>query len=554
MIYPRFYRHALNTIRLGEIFQVFAKYGFYDILSRLGLLQKLPWSVYRQIKEGFPVIDVSWGERLRMALTELGPTFIKMGQILSTRPDLVGFSVAKELSLLQDRVAPMPIDTVKEVVEKSLNKPLSELYKEFDAKPVAAGSLSQVHKAMLPDGTPVAVKVKRVGIDSVIESDIQLMMTIAQWLEDTPEVGFLKPTGIVREFSRSIRRELDFSIEARIINQFRRNMLGVKNVIVPRVYKSHSTLEVLTMDWIDGVRVDQFEEYERRRCDRKVIARLGCEILCKMVCEHRFFHADPHPGNIFITYDNTIAFLDLGMAGYIDERDVMLLSNLLMAVFKQDAHSCVEAILALTGRPTHPDTVALEHEISDFIAFEAQQILSSGEVGKGIERAIQILRENGLELVPRFTLLLKALATVESVGRSLDPELDFVSIIKPYLESFLLQRYEPANIAKELYRYLETFSRFLLDVPENLTEITTLIRSGEIKVRVHHEYLEKLSTIIDKSSSRMSLSLLTASLIVASSLLITTSSSVRTLGTIGFVIAGLLGIYIILSILFSRGK
>ncbi len=554
MIYPRFYRHALNTIRLGEIFQVFAKYGFYDILSRLGLLQRLPWSVYRQIKEGFPVIDVSWGERLRMALTELGPTFIKMGQILSTRPDLVGFSVAKELSLLQDRVAPMPFENVKEVVEKSLNKPLSELYKEFDAKPVAAGSLSQVHKAMLPDDTPVAVKVKRVGIDSVIESDIQLMRTIAQWLEDTPEVSFLKPTGIVREFSRSIRRELDFSIEARIINQFRKNMADVKNVIVPRVYKSHSTSEVLTMDWIDGVRVDQFEEYERRGCDRKVIARLGCEILCKMVCEHRFFHADPHPGNIFITYDNTIAFLDLGMAGYIDERDVMLLSNLLMAVFKQDAHSCVEAILALTAKPIHPDTVALEHEISDFIAFEAQQILSSGEVGKGIERAIQILRENGLELAPRFTLLLKALATVESVGRSLDPELDFVSIIKPYLENFLLQRYEPANIAKELYRYLETLSRFLLDVPENLTEITALIRSGEIKVRVHHEYLEKLSIIIDKSSSRISLSLLTASLIVGSSLLITTSSSVRTLGTIGFVVAGLLGIYIILSILFSRGK
>jgi len=552
VIYPRFYRHALNTIRLGEIFQVFAKYGFYDLLSRLGLLQKLPWQVYRQIKEGFPTIDASWGERLRSALTELGPTFIKMGQVLSTRPDLVGYSIAQELSLLQDKVTPMPFESVKEVVEKSLNKPLNEVFKELEPEPVAAGSLSQVHRAVLPDGTPVAVKVKRVGVESIIESDIQLLMTIAQWLEEVPEVSFLRPTGIVREFSRSIRRELDFSIEARIINQFRKNMLDIRNVVVPRVYKTHSTSEVLTMDWIDGVRVDQFEEYEKRRCDRRVIARLGCEILCKMVCEHRFFHADPHPGNIFITYDNTIAFLDLGMAGYIDERDVKLLSNLLMAVFKQDAHACVEAILALTAKPTVPDIVTFEHEISDFIAFEAQQILSSGQVGKGIERAIQILRENGLELAPRFTLLLKALATVESVGRSLDPDLDFVSIIKPYLENLLLRLYEPANVAKELYRYLESFSRFLLELPENLTEISTLIRSGEVKVKVHHEYLDKLSNTIDKSSSRISLSLLTASLIVGSSLLITTSSSVRTLGTIGFVIAGLLGIYIIISILFSR--
>ncbi|MCX8064622.1 MAG: AarF/ABC1/UbiB kinase family protein [Candidatus Hydrogenedentes bacterium] len=554
MIYPRLYKHALNTIRLGEIFQVFAKHGFYDILFRLGLLQKLPWSVYRQIKGSFPEIELEWGERLRKALTELGPTFIKMGQILSTRPDLVGADVAKELSLLQDRVEPMPFENVVRVIEKSLKKPLGEIYREFDAQPVAAGSLSQVHKAVMFDGSPVAVKVKRVGIDSTIESDILLLMTIAQWLEDSPEISFLKPTGIVKEFSRSIRRELDFTIEARIITQFRNNMKDIKNVIVPRVYKTHSTSEVLTMDWIDGVRVDEFEEYERRRCDRKIIARLGCEILCKMVCEHRFFHADPHPGNIFITYDNTIAFLDLGMAGYIDERDVALLSNLLMAVFRQDTHACVESVLALTAKPTGVDLQTLEHEISDFITFEAQQILGAGQVGKGIERAIQILRENGLELAPRFTLLLKALATVESVGRELDPDLDFVSIIRPYLENFLLQRYEPGNIAKELTRYFGILSKFLFELPENLTAITSQVRSGEIKVKVHHEYLEKLASTIDKSSSRISLSLLTAALIVGSSLLISTPTSIRSLGIIGFISAGLIGLYIILSILVSRGR
>lgn len=554
MIYPRFYKHALNTIRLGEIFQVFAKHGFYDVLSRLGLLQKLPWSIYREIKEGFPELELSWGERLRKALTELGPTFIKLGQVLSTRPDLVGISVAKELSLLQDRVEPMPFEKVVEVIESSLRKPIGEIYREFDKEPVAAGSLSQVHRAVMFNDLPVAVKVKRIGIDSIIESDIQLLATIAQWLEDSPEVGFLNPTGIVREFSRSIRRELDFAIEARIITQFRNNMRDVKNVVVPRVHKTYSTSEVLTMDWIDGVRVDQFDEYEKRRCNRKVIARLGCEILCKMVCEHRFFHADPHPGNIFITYDNTIAFLDLGMAGYIDERDVALLSNLLMAVFRQDAHACVESVLALTAKPPSVEIEALEHEISDFIMFEAQQILSTGQVGKGIERAIQILRENGLELVPRFTLLLKALATVESVGRALDPDLDFVSIIRPYLENFLLQRYKPENVANELYRYIGKFSRFLFELPENLYTITYLIKSGEIKFKVHHEYLERLANVIDRSSSRISLSLLTASLIVGSSLLVSTPSSVKSVGVIGFIIAGLIGLVIILSILFSRSR
>lgn len=552
MFYTRWQKQAVNTIRLFEILQVFTKYGFYDLLARLGLLQKLPWKLYKQIKEGLPILDLTWGERLRRALTELGPTFIKMGQILSTRPDLVGHNIAQELSLLQDRVAPMPFNQVTIAIESALNQSIQSAFKEFDPEPVAAGSLSQVHKAILHDGTPVAVKVKRVGIDKVIESDIELMRAIAQWLENNPEIGFLNPLGIVEEFARSIRRELNFSIEARVIQMFRKNMSQNKHVFIPKVYKKLSTPELLVMDWVDGVRVDNFDEYENRRCDRKTIARIGCEILCKMVCEDRLFHADPHPGNIFITYDNQIAFLDLGMAGHLDTQDVLLLTNLLLAIFRQDVHSTTEAVLELCAKPDFKNIKQLEHELSDFITFEAYLILSEGQVGKGIERAIQIIRNHGLELAPRFTLLLKALATIESVGRSLDPELDFVSIIQPYLEKFILEKYQPAQIKQELYKQFNSLWRFIFETPEELRTIISQIRSGNLSIHVHHKYLPNLINIIDRASSKIAISLITASLIVGSSLLVTTTEHTKKLGTIGFILAGILGIYIILTILLSK--
>lgn len=552
MIYTRWQRQATNTIRLFEIFQVFAKYGFYDILSRLGLIQKLPWSLYRQIKEGFPHIELTWGERLRCALTELGPTFVKMGQILSTRPDLVGSTIAQELSLLQDQVAPQPFEDVVKTIENAFSKPINEIFQYFDSNPVAAGSLSQVHKALLMDGTPVAVKVKRLGIDRVIASDIELMRTIANWLEGHPDIAFLKPSGIVNEFARSIRRELNFLIEARIIQMFRKNMANHKNVLIPKVYKQYTTSEILTMEWIDGVRIDQFDQYEARNCDRKTIARLGCEILCKMVCEDRLFHADPHPGNIFITYNNQIAFLDLGMAGCLDHRDVMLLTNLLMAVFRQDVKQCTQAVLALCSKPEFKEIKSLEYEIADFLAFEAHLILSTGQVGKGLERAIEIIRNYGLELEPRFSLLLKGLVTIESVGRQLDPELDFVSIIQPYIEQFILSKYELPNLTRELSQHIDTIWKFFVELPDDIRSITSQMRSGELKFHIHHEYLEKLANTLDRSSNRISISMISASLIVGSSLLVTTSDATKHLGTIGFALAGILAIYLIVSILFSR--
>jgi len=552
VIYSRWQRQATNTVRLFEIFQVFAKHGFYDLLSRLGLIQRLPWSLYKQIREGFPNIELSWGERLRQALTELGPTFVKMGQVLSTRPDLVGSNIAQELSLLQDRVAPLPYEEIVKTIEGAFKKPLNEIFPSFDVCPVAAGSLSQVHQATLHDGTRVAVKVKRTGIDRVIATDIELMKTIASWLEGHPEVAFLKPMGIINEFARSIRRELNFLIEARVIQIFRKNMIDQKNVFIPKVYKTYSTSEILTMEWVDGVRIDQFNQYDVRNCDRKTIARLGCEILCKMICEDKLFHADPHPGNIFITYNNQIAFLDLGMAGSLDSQDVMLITNLLMAIFHQDVKQCTQAVLALCSRPDFKEIKSLEYEISDFLAFEAYLIISTGQVGKGIERAIEILRNHGLELEPRFTLLLKALATIESVGRQLDPELDFVSIIQPYFERFMLSKYEFTNLSREITQQLNILWKFFVELPDDIRSITAQMRSGELKFHIHHEYLEKLANTLDRASSRISISMITASLIIGSSLLLTTSSTTRQLGILGFTLAGFLAIYLIFSILFSK--
>ncbi|MBI2434432.1 MAG: AarF/ABC1/UbiB kinase family protein [Candidatus Hydrogenedentes bacterium] len=411
---------------------MFVKHGFADLVRRSGFHDRLPARMLRGLNlmsapSGEPA---TFGQRACAALTELGPTFVKFGQILSTRTDLIRPDIARELSQLQDNVAPSPFNVMAEVVEESLEAPIGELFAELQETPVASASLSQVYEARLKSGERVAVKVQRPGTEKTIESDLNLMRQLAEWMDGRVFEGqWMDPVGVVDEFQRSIQRELDFTIEARIIEQFRHNFEGIEHVFIPKVYSEYSRKRVLTMDWVDGVRVDQLTAYAERNCDPRHVALLGCEVVCKMVFEHHLFHADPHPGNIFIMRDNRLAFLDLGMAGHLERVDVAAIADLLYAMFQRDAVDCVDALMTVTAKGVPDNRELLEHEIAEFIAFEAQAIVGGGHVAKGIERATQILRRFNLQLAPRFALLLKALATIELVGRKLYPALDMVPIM-----------------------------------------------------------------------------------------------------------------------------
>ena len=271
-----------------------------------------------------------------------------------------------------------------------------------------------------------------------------------------------------------------------------------------------------------------------------------------MVFEHHLFHADPHPGNIHIMRDNQIAFFDLGMAGHLERTDVAAIADLFLAMFQQDASECVNAVLTLTGTGDPEDREAFEHEVADFFAFEARAILGGGQVAKGIERATQLLRRHGLEFAPRFSLLLKALATIEMVARELDPAIDMVPIIRPYVRKLVLTRYQPKHIANETRRNMNALYKLSRQAPGDFSQILRQFRRGNFKFQVHHEHLENLAGTIDRASSRMTAGIVVAALIVGSSLLISTETAVRYVGIGGYIFAGVIGFGLVISMLWKK--
>jgi ubiquinone biosynthesis protein len=556
MYYTRLGQHTTNAVRLAEVAQVFVRHGFADLLRRIGFHDGLPARLLRGLNlmeapEGEPA---TFGKRLRDAFMELGPAYVKFGQVLSTRPDLLGPGLAQELSLLQDQVAPLPFSTMSKVIEDTLGAPPEVLFETFDTTPVAsAGSLSQVYRATLHSGEQVAVKIQRPGAAKTIEADIGLMRQLAEWVRDyLAEAQWADPPGVVDEFARSVRRELDFAIEARMITRFRALFAEDTRITVPEVFEDFCSSHVLTMGWVDGVRVDRLEDYAARGCDPRQVAINGCELLARMVFEHHLFHADPHPGNVFITRDNQLAFLDLGMAGHLEKPDVAAVADLLLAMFHQDAHECASAALMLTAGNEPRNRDAFEHEIADFIAFEAQAIIGGGQVAKGIERATQILHRYNLQLAPRFSLLLKALATIEIVGRGLDPKLDFVPILEPHVRAMILDRYGPAQMVRDARLNAAAMWRLGRQIPSDFAEVLQQLRKGRIRVQLEHDRIDHLTGAIDRSSNRNALALIVAGLIIGSSIVFASGPGTSHLATFGLVFAGLLGIGLIFSILWSR--
>lgn len=555
MPYRNLAKRVGDAVRLAEVVQILVRHGFADIVRRLGMHEGLPAKVLR----GLHLIDEpiaapdTIGARLRAAMTELGPTYIKFGQILSTRPDIISPSICDELSRLQDRVEPLPFDQMRSVIEEDLGGRVEERFAAFDKEPVAAASLSQVYRARTVDGRDVAVKVQRPGIRRVMESDLSLLKTAAEWAsEHVSDFEWMDPVGMVEEFERSVTRELDFTIEARVIQRFRKNYSGVTTVFVPRVEPDLSGPRVLTMDWIDGARVDALDQYPARNCSPRQVAINGCNALCQQVFEHHLFHADPHPGNILVTRDNQIAFLDYGMAGHLEPMDVHAMADLLRAVFEENSQRCVQALLSFTTTGDADDLASLEHDVAQYIAFEAQTVLGKADVGRALEQVTNLLRRHKLQLSPRFSMLLKAMATIESTARLLDQTLDFAQIIRPYVENIVVARFSPQHLAHEGQQGLATLLRVGREIPGDVQQLIRTVRRGKLKVQLDHDGLDHLSNVTDRATNRIAFSVIAGSLIVGSSLLIASDVGAKSIGYGGFTIAGALGIVLLISILRSK--
>lgn len=550
---PRAYR---SLRRYRQILGILIKYGFGDLLGRLRvrhpLLGKIPR--LRALKE---LEDLPRPARLRLAFEELGPAFIKLGQLLSLRPDLVPPEYAAELSLLQDQAAPIALSQIEGRVEAQLSRPIAELFLEFGAEPLAAASLAQVHRALLKDGTEVAVKVQRPGVRETIRADLAILEDLARLIAHyLPESEPFDPLGLAREFAKTLRRELDFVREGRNMELFRRNFADDPTVYIPRVFWELSSMEVLTMERIVGVKITDIEGLERAGLDRQRVALNGANAVLKQIFAHGLFHADPHPGNILVLENNVIAPLDFGMVGRLEEGLRLEVAELLWGIVRRDIDRVVRTLHKLGSLSEAVDLQALRVDLADLLDRYYGTSLARLELGRLLNEAMALVREHRLRLPPGLVMMGKALVLAEGVGRLLDPGFEMLALAQPYLERLAFRRKVMQRQLRDWAAALEETQGLLQELPGEVRSIMGKLQRGKLKAQFEHLGLDRLIRELDRSTNRLAFALIVGALIVGSSLVVQLDVGPKLwglplVGFLGFGLAAILGLWLVLAILRS---
>jgi ubiquinone biosynthesis protein len=545
-----------NLRRLTQIINVFVKHGFGYLAVQLRLGKIL--SLRRRFGvAGKEPQAVTIPERIRLAFEELGPTFIKLGQILSSRPDLVPPPFAEEFKRLQDKVPPFPFGQVKETVERELGALIEANFSSFSEIPDAAASIAQVHRAILPDGEAVIVKVQRPQIAKTIEEDMLLLQGLAQLLDrHVTEIRPYNPIGIVSEFSRSIQRELDFTIEATNLERFRQNFKGTPSVVIPQVFWKLSTPRLLTLERLDGIPIDEVEHIQRKGYDPRELARTLVDAYLIQIFEHGLFHADAHPGNILVLEGGKVGLLDFGIVGRIRPEMMEINASIFLALVNRDYSRLAEEILKLGQVTDESQIQAFREDLIDWIEPRYGKDLAHIGVGRVVSEAIQIAYRYRIRLPSDLVLLAKTIGEIEAISRLLDPHLTLLEILKPHAEKFMRRKKSPQNILSRILSSGEEYRELAEELPSQVRQALRKVLHGQLRVEFSHVGLEHLSREMDRSSNRISFSLIISAIIVGSSLIINLGRGpliygFSALGIIGFFIAGLLGLWLAIAILRS---
>ena len=526
-------RAMRNIGRFVEIVTVLGKHGFGEIVDQLRLRRYVPRLKRRALRRPVDAQpELTLAHRLRLSLEELGPAAIKFGQVMSTRPDLIPQDIIEELTRLQENVPPFNADLAARLVEAELGQPVSALFAEFEHQPLAAGSLGQVHRARHHDGTLLAVKIRRPDIVREVERDISLLTVLATYAQSRGILDTFDPVGLVQHFARTIRREMNFRREAAPIQEFDRLFADDATLHVPRVYDDLTTEGVLTMEFIDGCRIYDDQCLAFTPISKPQLAVLGTHIFMRMAFEFGFFHGDPHPGNIRVLHDGSIALLDYGMVGTFTDEKREQLVDLFVAVAQRDVNRA-ERLVKKIGKPSRPiDDALLRADVQDFIETYYGVSLERLDVGNMLDDFVDVLVNHGLRCPADFMLLIRAVVTLEGVGRSLDPRFNLAGEIAPFVEKMVRQRYEPRHILDRTLTDARSLASAMYEIPVQMRRTLQKLVSDDLRIHLEHQKLDNVVHEFDRSSNRVVVGLITSALIVASALVLRS-------GVGGYVIPGL---------------
>ncbi len=547
----RTYRH-LNRYR--DILGVLFRYGFGDIIETLRIEQYIEVGLQMISRKHREQIDKhSRAERVRMAVEELGPTFIKLGQILSTRPDLVPLEYAEELSKLQDHVPPFSYDEVRTIIIKELGGSPEELFSRFDEAPLAAASIGQVHRARLLDGEEVVVKVQRPGIRKIVEVDLEILLHLASLMErHVEEMEVQRPTRIVEEFARSLEKEIDYTIEAYHTERFSRQFLGDHTIYVPKVYRELHSSRVLTVEYVDGMKVSHIDLLKESGCDLHMLAENGADLVMKQIFVHGFFHGDPHPGNIFILPNNVICFLDFGMMGRIGKDEREDFTDFVTSLATRKERKITESVLRLTNYDKEPDRERLERDLTDLLEEQVYGREGKLEMGRLFQKLIETVSTHGLTIKPDLYMMMKALGTIEGIARMLDPGFNILKQAEPFVRRIQEERMSPKRIAGDMVEVGTELIQLGREIPGEVRAILKQARDGKLKIEFAHSGLEPLLRTINRNTNRMVFAVVLAALIIGSSLVVLSGippkwHDIPLVGIIGFILAGVIGFSLLVS-------
>jgi ubiquinone biosynthesis protein len=549
-----------NLNRYRQILAVLFKYGFDDIVELLKIDQYI--EIGLQVisrKRGERVERLSRAVRVRMAIEELGPTYIKMGQILSTRPDLVPVDFIRELARLQDKVPAYPFADVTRIIRDETGRTVDELFEHLDPQPLASASIGQVHRARLKDGESVAVKVQRPGIRKIVEVDLEIMLHLATLAErHIEELAHHRPVKIVEEFARTIEKEMDYTLEATSMERVARFYLNEESVYIPKVYREVTTERVLTTEFIDGIKVSLLDQLEDNGYDRQLITRRGADILLSQIFEHGFFHADPHPGNLFVLPNNVICLLDFGMMGTVDRATRESFVELIDAVVRRDEARTTQVLLKLTLWDEEPDKRLLGKDVADFMGEHLYKPLKDIQIGKLLHNMLELASQHRLRIPPEIFLMMKAISTVEGVGLSLDPDFDMIAHAEPFVKAIRLARFSPRRLGNDAVSIFAQYVDFVQEFPKDLLEITRTIRQKKLTFMLELKNMENMLHTHDQISNRISFSIIIAALIIGSALIVISKTpplffGISLIGIIGFLAAAFMGLWLLVAII-KKGK